>query len=314
MALSGAAGIIVVKDDSEEETMKKTLVLAAVLLAVVSASAGAQNWRSQYPTVVLGVADLNSERAALQQNLADYLSEETGVRVVLHNTPDYTTMIEDFATRKVHLLSCGPLPYATAFDAVGGDLEPLAMVVTKNNQRGYHIVMAVKGDSPYQKLDDLRGKTMACPDPNSTASYGLPAAYMDPDRPFFESIRVSGSHGKSILGVVDGTYDCAVTWAYSADDGNITRMIAKGQIEPGDMRIIWWSTKVPNHCVSMARSLPAPMRSAFREALMDFAEKDPERFALHNPGLSRYESADHEDYRIALDIRENQKRARSLIQ
>jgi phosphonate transport system substrate-binding protein len=295
--------------------MKKlfAVLLLMVVLFLHFDFAQAEEWRKKYPTVTFGVCTLNKETIALSKHIVDYLSEQTGVNVVLHTRPDYGGMIDDVAAGNVQFLACGPLPYATTYDRMKGDLEPLAMEVTKSNQKGYHIVMTVKSDSPYETLDDLRGKTFAVPDPNSTSSYTLPRAYMDPDRPFFGSIKVSGSHGKGILGVVKGIYDCAVTWAYSEESGKIAGMTKKGQINKGDVRIIWWSPLVPNHCVAAVSSLPKEMKRTFQQALLEFRETDPERFSQHNPGLSRYVSADHENYRFAFEIRENQKRSSQLL-
>ncbi len=296
--------------------MKKlfTTLLIFVFLFLQINLMQAENWRQKYPTVTLGARAQNEKEAARFGYLVDYLSEQTGINIVLRTSPDWAPIINDIAEGKLHFISIGPLPYATTYDRMKGDLEPLAIMVDKSNQRGYHIVMAVKGDSPYEVLDDLKGKILAVPDPNSTASYTLPPAYMDPDKPFFSSYKVSGSHGKGIMGVIEGTYDCAVTWAYSDESGQIPGMIKNEQIKKGDVKIIWWSSLVPNHCFAAVRSLPQEMKDTFERALIEFADKDPKRFSQYDPSISRYNAADHKDYLYTFEILKNKKDASRLLQ
>ena len=289
------------------------MALVVTILAAQAALVSAQDWRAAYPTVTFGVCEVEKGVADRARHIVDYLSEQTGVKVVLRTGPDYASMIDQIVGGGLQFLSCGPLPYATAYDRMGGKLEPLALQETKENLRGYYIVMVVKGRSSYGTLDDLRGKVLACPDPNSTSTFALPPAYMDPDRPFFGGIKVAGSHGNGIIGVVRGTYDCAVTWSYSEGSNAMTGMIQKGEIAQGDVRVIWRSSVVPNHCVCAPTSLPSEMRLAFRKALLDFAEWDPARFAQHAPDPARYVPAVQEDYRATMDIRANQKNASRLI-
>ncbi len=296
--------------------MKKliTVSLVMIFLFLHLGSIEAENWREKYPIVTFGVRAQSDEAIARFNHIVDYLSERTGVNVVLRTSPDYAPVIDEIAAGEIQFIEFGPLPYATTYDKMQGDIEPLVMAETKSGQRGYHIIMVVKGDSGYATLDDLKGKILAVPDPNSTASYTLPKSYMDPDKPFFSSYKVSGSHGKGVKGVIEGTFDCAVTWAYSEKSGQIPSMMKKGQIKNGDVKIIWWSSLVPNHCVAAAGSLPREMKQTFEKALIEFAEKDPKRFSQHNPRLSRYVAADHEDYRITFEILENKNKASRLVQ
>jgi phosphonate transport system substrate-binding protein len=299
----------------KEQTMKELLALGLAVAGLVfrAGPIGAQTWREQHKTVTFGLCELEKDTTARGQQIVDYLSEQTGVKVLLRTGPDYASMIDQMAGGGLDFLSCGPLPYATAYDRMGGNLEPLVMVETKDMLRGYYIVLLVRADSPYRSLDDLRGKMLALPDANSTSSFALPRAYMNPDAPFFASLKISGSHGNGIAGVVKGTYDCAVTWAYSESSSAITGLIEKGQIGANDVKVIWRSSVVPNHCVCAPKGLPPEMKAAFRRALLDFARKDPGRHAQYAPDLSHYVPARHDDYAIAFEVMENQKNARRLL-
>lgn len=87
----------------------------------------------------------------------------------------------------------------------------------------------VKADSPYQDIQDLRGKTIGFVDPNSTSGCNAPRFYLhkigiDVDSFFGKSI-FTGSHENAVTALAKRTVDCAADWWNADDDSNLTRMI-----------------------------------------------------------------------------------------
>lgn len=99
----------------------------------------------------------------------------------------------------------------------------------------------MKAGSPYQKLEDLKGKAIGFADPDSTSGFLIPNQAFKKlfggtvDNKYnntFSSVTFSGGHEQDILGVLNGQFEGAVTWASMIGDyntgytsGAFTRMI-----------------------------------------------------------------------------------------
>jgi len=75
--------------------------------------------------------------------------------------------------------------------------------VNSDGSKGYYSVFYVMAKSPYQKIEDLKGKNLGLVDPNSTSGYNMPLYTLDklgisPDT-FFGKTQVTGSHENAVL-------------------------------------------------------------------------------------------------------------------
>ena len=94
--------------------------------------------------------------------------------------------------------------------------EPFAIEVNEDGTKGYHSVFYVKKDSPYQKIEDLKGKNLGLVDPNSTSGNNVPRFALskmgiDPDT-FFGKVVYTGSHENAVIALQQGTVDVAANW------------------------------------------------------------------------------------------------------
>lgn len=301
--------------------MKFRLLSICVVFSIMFSaySAFGEDWRKNYPKVTFGLASGENQQDTITrwQPAADYMSEQMGVKVVIRTASDYAGIIEAMAAGKVEFAWLGGSGYATAYDVTGGNVEALLMDVSSKGKLGYHSVIVVKGDAPFNSLEDLKGRSLAFADPNSTSGYMIPKTilskkgYMDRNKPFFSRTGFSGSHENGVIAVVNNTYDAAATWAYDKEEGNHSHMISKGMIKPGDIKIIWWSPLIPNSPFCALKSLPGEMKQAFKTALLNFEKNDPARFKKVVSGmLGGFAEADHDMYQYAIDIRQTQKRER----
>jgi phosphonate transport system substrate-binding protein len=165
---------------------------------------------------------------------------------------------------------------------MGDKIAPVGTDQQTDGSTGYYSVVVVRADSPYQKLEDLKGKVLAWADPNSTSGYAVPLYFMkkngiDPAT-FFSKTPFSGSHELGVIGVVNGTFDAAADDLVSDTRSNVTRMEEKGMIGKGLTRNIWKSGLIPNGPYVMRTDLPADLQSAFRDALLSLAKEEPETY------------------------------------
>lgn len=290
---------------------RRGLAAALVSLALVL-PVSAQEWKSEYPELTIGISSSENETDAIArtQPYADYLSRELGVPVNIVRGTDYAAVVEAMRSGHVQIASVGPAAYALARKVMGEDIAPVAVTLDNEGNLGYYSVIAVQADSPYQKIEDIKGKSFAFADPNSTSGYAVPSYYLSTELgtsadEYFSEVAFSGGHEQSVMALVNGTFDAVATHWRNEEAGNIQNMEKKGLIPAGSTRIIWKSPVIPNTPVMMLTTLPQELQDAFKTALMAFPEKDPEGFAVYSNGTSSgYVEAKHEDYLDVVAITE----------
>lgn len=290
---------------------RRGLAAALVSLALVSPVL-AQEWKAEYPELTIGISSGENETDAIArtQPYADYLSRELGVPVKIVRGTDYAAVIEAMRAGHVQFASVGPAAYALARKVMGDDIAPVAVTLDQEGNLGYFSVIAVRADSAYQSLEDIKGKSFAFADPNSTSGYAVPSYYLSTElntsaADYFSEVAFSGGHEQSVMALVNGTFEAVATHWRNENAGNIQTMEKKGLIPAGSTRIIWKSPVIPNTPVMMLTTLPQDLQDAFKTALMAFPEKDPEAFATYSNGTSSgYVEAKHEDYLDVIAITE----------
>jgi phosphonate transport system substrate-binding protein len=284
---------------------RRTLIAAATAAATLAgASAPAlADWREDYPTLRFGVitSENEADRTMRFEPVQDYLEEALGVTIEWRTATDYAGIIEGVRAGKIEIARFGPASYSKCWMVTDGKVEPLVGELDLDGNFGYHSVVVVKADSPYQSIDDLEGKSLAFADPNSTSGHQAPRFFLgeagyDPDA-FFGSTGFSGSHENSVMAVLNGTYDAAATWWRDEARSNPQRMADKGMIEDGSWRVIWTSPKLPSSPWAMSTELPEDMRTDVQQALFNMKEASPEAWeSLTDGQASGFKLVTHADY------------------
>jgi phosphonate transport system substrate-binding protein len=301
--------------------MRRTLAAAAMAVAIVS-PALAQEWKQQFPELSIGISSSENESDAIArtQPYADYLTRTLGVPVSIVRGTDYAAVIEAMRAGQVQFASFGPANYALARKVMGDLVTPVAVSRDKEGALGYYSVIAVRADSPYQSIEDIKGVSFAFADPNSTSGYAVPSYYLSSvvgtsADEYFGEVAFSGGHEQSVIALTNGTFEAVATHQTNEHSGNIPRMVSKGMIPAGSTRIIWQSPLIPNSPVVMRTDLPEELKAAFVDAIFAFAEADPAAFnQLHSGNSKGYAPATHEDYLDVIAITEHnaeQRRAKA---
>lgn len=276
----------------------------ALALALSFAAPAFADWRAQYPELSIGISSSENENDAIARNqgYANYLTEKLGVPVTVVRGTDYAAVIEAMRSGHVHFASIGPASYALANKVMGDQVRPVAVSLDLEGNKGYYSVLAVRSDSDYQTLEDVKGQTFAFADPNSTSGFAVPAYYLStvlettPEE-YFGTVAFSGGHEQSVIALLNGTFEVVATHWTNETRGNIQRMVEKGMIEEGSTRIIWTSPLIPSSPVVVRNDLPEELQQAFVDALFAFPTEAPEAFNELQAGQSSgYAPATHEDY------------------
>lgn len=286
----------------------RRVLLALAASSALMASAQAQDWKAKYPELVFAsIPDENA--AAVTERYTDfvaYLSREIGVPVKLRIAGDYAAVIEGQRAEQIHFAYYGPASYARA-RMIGVKTTPFAIEVNKGGVKGYYSVLFVKANSPYQKIEDLKGKNLALVDPNSTSGNNVPRYAMDkmgikPEE-FFGKVVYSGSHTNALMALNQGTVDVAANLWNNENDSELVRMADKGMLKREDFRVIYKSDQIVNSPVAYLDSLPADLKKKIEQAFFDAPKKDKAAFEKLSGGKNEpFQPVTHEAYLPVVEL------------
>ncbi|MBV9973802.1 MAG: phosphonate ABC transporter substrate-binding protein [Hyphomicrobiales bacterium] len=289
-------------------TTRRTFLAGMAASVSLSGGAFAQDWHAQYPELVFAVIPAENASGVVDRwaPFISYLSKELGAKVTLRVANDYAAVIEGQRAGNIHIAYYGPASYSRA-TIVGAKVEPFAIDVNSDGSKGYYSVFYVKADSPYQKIEDLKGKNLGLVDPNSTSGNNMPRFALhqmgiDAER-FFDHVVYAGSHENALTALQQGTVDVAANWWNADDDSNLTRMVNKGMLKKEDFRIIFKSPLIINSPYAYLADLPPELKDAIRKAFFEAATKDKAAFDKLSDGKNRpWEPVTHQNYLPTIEM------------
>jgi phosphonate transport system substrate-binding protein len=292
---------------------------AAVPFAAPTIASAQSSWRAQYPILNIAVIPAENQQTVMSRYAAlqAYLARTFSVDVKLFTATDYAGIIEAQRAKRVELAFHGPASYARAFEVTNGNVEPLVIESDINGVAAYRSVMIVRSDSPAKEISDLRGKTLAFVDPNSTSGFVAPNFFLtkagNPAQQFFSKTGFAGSHDNVALAIVNGQYDAGFVWYRSASDSVFQRMWDKNLIPRDSVRVVWTSPDIPESPWVARKDLPQQMRDDLRKALLDMPTADPAGFKQITEGNSKgFVPGSHAVYEPIIEmIKFNQSQRRS---
>jgi phosphonate transport system substrate-binding protein len=287
---------------------RRSLVGAAFALAFAASPALAQDWKAQYPELVFAVIPAENASGVVDRwtPFVSYLSKELGVPVKLRVANDYAAVIEGQRAGNIHIAQYGPASYSRAF-VTGVKTEPFAIETNLDGTKGYYSVFYVKKDSPYQKIEDLKGKNLGLVDPNSTSGnnvprYALDKMGIDPDA-FFDKVVYTGSHENAVIALGQGTVDVAANWWNDEQESNLLRMARKDMVKADDFRIIFKSEQIVNSPFAYLSDLPADLRAAIKTAVLAMPTKDKAAFdVIYEGKQGPWQEVDHKAYEPVVEL------------
>jgi phosphonate transport system substrate-binding protein len=172
------------------------------------------------------------------QELLDYIGKSSGFSVQLVQRKTYDEVNQLFPKGQIDLAFICTGPFAASRKKFG--FEALATPQVRG-QPFYQSYLIVPKDSPYQQLEDLKGRVFAFTDPDSNTGSMVPRFWLvqrgETAESFFSKTIFTYSHDNSILAVAKGLVDAAAVdghqWEYferfNSGYTSKTRVILKSQ-------------------------------------------------------------------------------------
>lgn len=221
--------------------MRKIVILmaAAALLAALVACGSEE----EQELLIAGIPD--QDVSVLEErfnNLAEYLSEETGLNVRYVPQADYAAVVTSFKQGDIQLVWYGALTGVQARIAV-----PEADAIVHRARDGeFHSVFVAAPGSGISSLDDLRGKTVTFGSESSTSGHLMPRYYLSQagvdTETELDSISFSGSHDKTWKLVEAGSFD-----AGALSEAVWERRVAAGDVDTSKVDVFYRTPAYVNY-------------------------------------------------------------------
>ena len=262
-------------------------------------------------TIAYAPNESTTESADARNGLANDLSEVLGCEVEEIQASDYNAIIEALRTGKADMAYMGSQALALGVERT--DLEPIVMKAEEGNPEKaiYHSVFIVNSrNNEINSMEDIKGKTMAFVDPDSTSGNLVPTAEIIqafPDEElnsdilhtngdFFEAVSFSGSHQAGLQAVIKGDVDIV-----PISDQILASEIAHGNAAEGDVKIIHESGAIPAEAMVVGEHVTQETRDKLTEFLTAYDNEDYFTDVIKVPG-ARFVECDMSDYEEIVEL------------
>lgn len=223
---------------------------------------------------------------AEKQPLVDMLQKATGRSVRIIIPTNYAATVEAIGNDGVDLAYFGALTYVKANSRYGAR----AVVQRVEDRRFHSLFIASAANASLQTLRDLKGKTFAFGDVNSTSGHLIPAkelfdAGISPDADL--KTRYTGNHTATAIAVASGQVD-----AGAIDETVYHKLVTDKTLNPAKARVFYTSKPFTDYVWAVRKDLDEAVVTGVRQGFL--ALNDPK--ALELLRATRYVTATDREY------------------
>ena len=247
------------------------------------------------------IPDAGATQVSIQEKapLRDYLTTQMGREVNLVIPTNYNATVEALGNGSLDFAYLGGLTYVKAHRQYG--VVPL---VQRTSDLEFHSVFITGGSSAVKSLADLKKKTFAFGDINSTSGHLMP--YMELKRAGINvdadlKFRYSGSHPATAKAVESGAVD-----AGALDETVYNSMIAEGKLDKTKVRVFYTSKPFVDYVWVARKDTTAEERERFVQAFIGLKEGRDDKVLQVLRGKS-FVRANDENYRLIRQVAEELK-------
>ena len=203
----------------------------------------------------------------------EHMEKVTGKKVLFFPPQSDVALIEAMRSGRLHVAGVNTGSNPLAVNCAG--FVSFAMMARLNGDYGYSMEILTYPGSGIEKVEDIKGRTLAFTGPTSNSGFKAPLALlksefdMIPGRDF-ETV-FSGAHDNSILGVANRDYDAAAI----ANPIKL-HMIKRDVIKEEDTIVLYQSQKFPTGGYGHVFNLKPELAEKVKESFMSFQWDKPD--------------------------------------
>ena len=181
-----------------------------------------------------------------------YMEKTTGKKVVFFPVQSNAAQIEAMRSGRLHIAGFNTGSNPLAVNCAG--FHPFTIMAGADGSFGYEMEIITHPGSGIEKVEDIKGKTLAFTSPTSNSGFKAPSALlkkefdMIADRDFTPAF--SGKHDNSILGVANKDYPAA-----SIANSVKKRMLKRDVVKEDQIKTIYKSQTFPTTGYGFAYNL-----------------------------------------------------------
>jgi phosphonate transport system substrate-binding protein len=309
--LAAASALLPVAARAQRRTLDAGVTFPAV---------GERPWKAQVPVLRIGLmgGENESDRLGRYEAYRKLFEDTFQVPTRTYAASDYAGVLQAFSAKQIEISGLGASAYAGAWLDTNGGVEPLVVPEEADGSVAYVSVLVVRADSGITTLEQLRGKSLAWADPNSTSGYLIPRFALRrqgigvESGQYFSRTGFGGGHEQAVVAVLQGQYDAACTWASGQGDvaqgysrGNLRAMVEKGMLNMRDLRIVWTSDPIPNGPLACRTELPASFKEDMKLFHLALPKAYPEIYRQVERGAGTgYREVGHAMFDIIVQLRQ----------
>lgn len=258
-----------------------------------------QTTHADEKTLVLGIHPYKTPSKLIDafSPLAKYISAEIGKPVDIRISKDYQSHVDNIGKKKIDIGFLGPASYIKLVKTYGK--KPILARLEIHGKPTFHGKIIVRKDSPLKSLAELKNKSFAFGDPNSTMSHLVPRSML-----MEAGIKVAtelkfkflGSHDNVALGVLIGDYDAGAV-----------KEAVYYKYENRGLRALATTPALSEHLFVTTGNIPPELHNKIKTALLNLKNSEHGLEVLRSikPSVTAMQSAEDKDYnnlRHILDV------------
>ena len=217
--------------------------------------------------VLFGVLPLDSPAVMFRKftPLAEYLSSRLEKKVELKVAVDFESALKDIGQNVTQLSAMGPATYVEGHKKYGVNVLVKAL---RNGKPYHHSVIITRDDSGIKSVTDLRGKTFAFADIQSSTGHIIPRAMLKEagiDLKDLQYYQYLGHHDEVARGVLKGDYDA----------GGVMESTAY-KFKSEGLRLLQVSDDIPEFNICYNPAMGEKELTAIKTALLSLSDSSAE--------------------------------------